>query len=326
MSELCGVAVGSFPVQKLAPVQGQEFKKVRREYFSHPTIKRAQKIHFYLLDVVPLIVLFASLPVFIQFGIPWYDLFLFFFIYFLTVIGIEIGYHRYFSHMAFDASPGTKIFLNILGAMAGEGPAIAWVSNHRHHHKYSDQDGDSHSPHTGQSSRLRKFFHSHLLWKYQYSYPNPGYYAPALVKDKIFSRVDRLYYFWVLVGVLLPGIIVGLLTQSGFQALRSILFAGVARLIFGQHMTWCINSICHLFGTREFETTDRSRNISVLSLITLGGSLHNNHHAFMNSATNSYRPGHLDPSFWIIRGLSLFGFVSELKVPSLDVIEKKRLK
>ncbi len=300
-------------------------KKTRREYFAHPTIERAQKMHFFWVDLVPLLVSIFSVPILWTLGLSGIDVTLFIVIFFLTVVGIEIGYHRYFSHSSFEAHPIMQVVLHIFGAMGGQGPAIAWASNHRHHHKYSDQEGDSHSPHTGTASPMKRFLHSHILWKYQYRYPNPAFYTPALLKDSRFNRIDRFYYLWVIFGLILPGLLGFVLTQKWQGALSAFLFAGVIRLSFGQHLTWCINSVCHLLGTQDFRSNDNSRNISFLSWITLGGSLHNNHHAFPHLSRNDHIKGQIDPSYWILKVLSQFALVSELKQPSVEMLKKKRL-
>jgi stearoyl-CoA desaturase (Delta-9 desaturase) len=301
-------------------------RRQRREYFSHSTISKSQRIHFYLLDILPLIGSIISVCILSQIGLSKIDVLIFLIVFIPTVVGIELGYHRYFSHHAFNAHPALEAVLNILGAMGGQGPAIAWASNHRHHHKYSDREGDTHSPHLGNDPFWRRFLHSHLLWKYQYRYPNPAYYTPMLVKNDSFNRIDRLYYFWVVLGVLIPGFLGILLTSSLKGGLTAFLFAGVIRLSFGQHLTWCINSLCHTIGHRDFETEDQSRNLGLLALITLGGSWHNNHHAFPNSAKNSYRWWQIDLSYWILMGLVQISLASNVRLPSPEIVEKERIR
>jgi stearoyl-CoA desaturase (delta-9 desaturase) len=134
----------------------------------------------------------------------------------------------------------------------------------------------------------------------------------------------RRYYYWIALGFVLPAIVGGVATLSWRGALTAMIMGGLVRLVLGQHATWCINSICHLFGSRPFLTGDKSTNVAWLAIPTMGGSWHNNHHAFPTTANNGLEWWQVDPCFWVIRALAAVGLVWDIKVPSADLIERKR--
>jgi stearoyl-CoA desaturase (delta-9 desaturase) len=310
-----------------APVVTGPSRKVR--VLTDETIKAAERKHFYMFDVAPVALLVPALWVLAQTGVSKVDWAIFAAMWVLGSIGIEIGYHRLFSHAAFQCTEGVKAALVILGSMGAQGPAISWASNHKHHHQVSDTDKDSHSPHHGgEGARgwLRGFWHAHLGWKFEYPYPSPSHYTPALVKDRTVLVTGRYYYHWIALGFVVPALIGGLVTRSLQGALTALIMGGLVRLVVGQHVTWCINSVCHLFGTRPFITGDRSTNVAWLALPTMGGSWHNNHHAFPQTANNGLDWWQLDLCYWVLRGLALFGLVWDIKEPTREQIEKRREK
>jgi stearoyl-CoA desaturase (delta-9 desaturase) len=290
------------------------------------TIFAAQRHHFLLFDVLPLCAFLASLPILWRIGVGTTDVVLFLVLWVANLIGIEVGFHRLFSHGAFQTTPAVKAVLVVLGSMGAQGPVISWASNHRHHHQHSDGPHDSHTPHQhgpGRFSAVRGFFHAHLGWKYRYPYPSPSHYTPALVRDRTVLRTSRHYYGWILLGLLVPALFGGLFSLSLRGALASLLLGGVARLFLGQHATWCVNSVCHVWGRRPFATGDQSTNNAWFALPTLGGSWHNNHHAFPTTAHNGLLPGQIDPCYWFIRALARVGLAWDVKVPSPALIQTK---
>jgi stearoyl-CoA desaturase (delta-9 desaturase) len=291
------------------------------------TIHAAERKHFWMFDVAPVALVVPALFVLARTGVTWIDWSIFAAMWVLNLIGIEIGFHRYFSHTAFQCTEGVKAALVILGSMGAQGPAISWASNHKHHHQVSDTPQDSHSPHhggEGLAGAWRGFVHAHLGWKYRYAYPSPSHYTPALVKDRTVLATSRRYYHWIALGFVVPAMVGGLATMSWKGALTAMIMGGLVRLVLGQHATWCINSLCHLVGARPFNTGDRSTNVAWLALPTMGGSWHNNHHAFPTTANNGLEWWQVDPCFWIIRGLAAVGLVWDVKVPSTDLVERKR--
>lgn len=304
------------------------FVSRRRRVLRDESIRDAQRRHFILFDIVPTAAALVSIPVLWHIGLTWVGVALFALMWGLNLIGIEVGYHRLFSHAAFEASPRVRAALVILGSMGAQGPVVSWASNHRHHHQHSDTPEDTHSPHAFDArdwrARLRAFAHAHLAWKWSYPYPSPSHYTPGLLRDPVVIKASRHYTTWILVGLVAPAVLGGVLTWSLRGALEGLITGGILRLVLGQHATWCINSLCHLVGTRPFYTGDRSTNNAWLALPTLGGSWHNNHHAFPTTASNQLLWWQLDPCYWVIAGLARLGLVTDVKRPSADAIRAKR--
>ena len=281
-----------------------------------PYIRREQRRHFWLYDVVPAAISVVSIPLLLRLQLTAADAWIFLGMWFFTGIGVEVGYHRYFSHRAFKAKPWVEVMLIILASFSGQGPVIAWASNHRHHHRFSDATEDTHSPVTrsaGRSTAMRRFFHSHLFWKYEYAYPNPSIYVRDWAQNSRIKVWSARYPYLVLVGLAVPALLGAIASGTWTGILRGFLLGGVVRLTLSQHLTWSINSICHLVGSRRYHTTDQSRNVAWLAIPTLGGSWHNNHHAYPQSATNAHRFFELDLSYLFIRGLQILKQVSDVK-------------
>ena len=233
--------------------------------------------------------------------------------------GITVGYHRCFTHRGFEIHNETlKRLLAIGGSMAFEGPLIAWVSWHWQHHKHTDEEGDPHSPHLsgkGFWNSVKGFIHAHSGWFF-----NPPVVVDAhvrnLCKDKVLIEVSRQFKFWSLFGLILPAIIGVVVRGSLDHLLSDFLWGGPIRVFFVHHFTWSVNSICHIWGKREFATEDRSTNFGFLALFTLGESWHNNHHADMRSARHGFKWWQIDPSWYLILLLHRLGFISTPHVPS----------
>jgi stearoyl-CoA desaturase (Delta-9 desaturase) len=238
----------------------------------------------------------------------WSDLLLFFVMYVFTGLGITIGFHRHLTHRAFKTSGWLHGLLAILGSAAIEGPVISWVADHRKHHAFADVEGDPHSPHVdhgnGWDGALRGLFHAHMGWLFIHTQRgNKDRFAPDLQKDPIISWVDRTFIYWAILGLLVPfaaGWLIGGTLLAGFTGL---LWGGLVRVFVLHHFTYSINSLCHVFGKREFETTDHSRNLALIAIPTLGEAFHNSHHAFPTSATHGLRWYQVDISALIIDAL-----------------------
>jgi stearoyl-CoA desaturase (delta-9 desaturase) len=297
----------------------------RHRVMRHASIREAQRRHFLLFDVVPTAAALLAVPVLWHIGLTWVGVSLFAIMWVLNLIGIEVGYHRLFSHGAFEASPPVRAALVILGSLGAQGPVVSWAANHRHHHQHSDTSEDTHSPHpAGGRSRLRAFAHAHLTWKWSYPYPSPSHYTPGLLRDPVVIATSRHYTTWIVLGLVAPAVLGGVVTWSLRGAVEGLFTGGILRLVIGQHATWCINSLCHLVGSRPFHTGDRSTNNAWLALPTLGGSWHNNHHAFPTTASNQLAWWQLDPCYWVIAALARLGLVTDVKLPSADAIRAKR--
>ncbi len=244
--------------------------------------------------------------------------------YAISVVGIEVGFHRYFSHGAFNAPPSVRYALAVAGSMAMQGPVMFWVAIHRRHHRFSDQPGDPHSPHLhgdGVAGTLRGLAHAHIGWLFRHEDTDWRQYVPDLLRDRAIFDANMRYGSWVLLGLALPAAAGGLLQQSWAGVGQGFLWGGLVRIFLAHHATWSVNSICHWAGSRTFATRDRSTNNLWLALISLGGSWHHNHHAFPRSATTTIRWWQIDPSWWFIRGLAAAGLASNLRKPTARVVQ-----
>ncbi len=245
--------------------------------------------------------------------VGWTDLAIMLLMYLLTGFGVTVGYHRMLTHRAFETSGPVRYTLAVLGSMALEGPAIIWVADHRKHHAFADEDGDPHSPHghgEGLSGALHGLFHAHMGWLFQ----NQGRaemkrYTRDLLADGGLRKINKWFFGFVGLGFVIPFLLGLALTQSLAGGLTAMLWGGLVRIFLLHHVTWSINSVCHFFGRRRFDTDDHSRNVFWLALPSLGEAWHHNHHAFPTSAAHGLRWWELDPSALLIRGMEKAGLV-----------------
>ena len=256
------------------------------------------------------------------------DVAVFAILYLLTGFGVTVGFHRLFTHRSFKTGRTVRATLAILGSVAIEGPVISWVADHRKHHAFSDRPGDPHSPHvdhgSGWRGELRGFVHAHIGWIFVHDQRGArDRYAPDLLADPVVRFVDRTFIVWALGGMVAAFALGAAIGGSLAAGLTGLLWGGLVRLFVLHHMTYSINSICHVFGRRRFTTTDESRNVFWLSLPTFGEAWHNNHHAFPTSARHGLRRWEIDPSAAVIRGLELTGLAWDVVRISPERQERK---
>ena len=219
-------------------------------------------------------------------------------------VGICLGYHRLFTHGSFSTYRPVRWLIAWLGGLAGEGSCIQWVANHRKHHALSDQPGDPHSPHAGG-------WWSHVVWtvvKYTSDQQRAlqERWAPDLIKDPVLRFLDRTFLLWhILFGLALFGL--GYAWGGMLMAWSFLVWGMFVRLVFVLHSTWFVNSASHIWGYRNYETTDNSRNNWWVALITYGEGWHNNHHAYPRMARHGHRWWELDITFLTIRLLQRLG-------------------
>jgi stearoyl-CoA desaturase (delta-9 desaturase) len=231
--------------------------------------------------------------------------------------GVTVGFHRYFTHRAFRASPAVKIALGIFGSMSGQGPVVYWAAVHRMHHMHADKAGDPHSPNLHGDrlgDRVRGALHAFIGWTVNHDIPNSNVFSRDLLSDKTVMWISRQYYVWLLMGWILPAILGGLVTQTAYGAFEGLLWGGFIRMFAANSSLYAVAFICHssAFGSRDYATDDRSRNSLWLAIPTLGDSWHNNHHAFPRAAIVGLRWWQPDISGWAIRLLEMCGLVSEV--------------
>ena len=214
-------------------------------------------------------------------------------LYVVTALGITLGYHRMFTHRAFESSRAFRAIIAVLGSMAVEGSVITWVADHRKHHAFTDQEGDPHSPHLagpGWLGAIRGLYHAHVGWLFEtVGTAERERFAPDLLKDRVLRVVDKLFLVWAVLGFAIP-FALGWIVGGGLgTALTAALWGGLIRMFLLHHVTWSINSVCHFFGRTRFDVEDESRNVFWLAPLSMGEAWHHNHHAFPTSAFHGLR-------------------------------------
>jgi stearoyl-CoA desaturase (Delta-9 desaturase) len=239
----------------------------------------------------------------------------------VTGLGVTIGFHRLFTHRSFATSRVLRGVFAALGSAAIEGPVISWVADHRKHHACSDREGDPHSPHVdhggGMGGALKGLFHAHVGWLFIHTQRgSKERFAPDLLRDPVIRFIDRTFFVWATLGLAIPfglGVAIGGSIGAG---LTGLLWGGAVRVFVVHHVTYSINSLCHMFGRQPFATKDESRNLAWLALPTFGEAWHNNHHAFPTSAIHGLRRWQPDPSAMVILALEKLGLVWDVvKIP-----------
>ncbi len=258
--------------------------------------------------IVPFAAFLAAIPLLWNRLIGPVDLAILAGIYLASAMGVTVGFHRLLTHRAFETYRPLKYAFAVLGSMTVQGPVIGWVADHRKHHAHADEEGDPHSPHVGHGSGLRGLWYAHVGWLFhEHGTAAYGRYARELVEDRGFRLINKLFVPLVGLSLLLPFALGWGITGELAGGLTAMFWAGLVRIFFVHHVTWSVNSICHYFGRRRFETDDESTNVFWLALPSLGESWHHNHHAFPRSAVQGLRWWELDVSGWVIRAMRRLG-------------------
>jgi stearoyl-CoA desaturase (Delta-9 desaturase) len=236
-------------------------------------------------------------------------------LYVITALGITLGFHRMFTHRAFEASRAFRAVVAVLGSMAVEGSVITWVADHRKHHAFTDIEGDPHSPHLagpGFVGAIKGLWHAHIGWLFEtVGTAERERFAPDLVKDRALQVVDKLFFLWVALGLAIPFALGWIIGGGVGTALTALLWGGLVRVFLLHHVTWSINSVCHFFGRKRFDIEDESRNVFWLAPFSMGEAWHHNHHAFPTSAFHGLRLWEriADPTGLVIALLEKTGLV-----------------
>jgi stearoyl-CoA desaturase (delta-9 desaturase) len=311
----------------MPPIAAPSIDRKSKTMPCNPYLRKLQRRHFLWFDVLPFVGTLGALALALVRPPTTVDLMLFLSLWLVTGLGLTVGYHRLFSHRAFDTSPWMASLLLVMGSMAARGPMVSWVAMHRRHHECADHDGDMHSPVAAGDTlreRLRAWAHSHLTWMVAHDYPDTAHYVPDLIRNRDLMRQNRRYYAWVALGLVLPAAIGGLIMQSFIGALTGFLWGGVVRMFVVEQSMSAVNSFLHLFGSRPFDVTDdNSRNSAAVSLFTWGEGWHNNHHAFPNSASFGLTWYRYDIGYWFIGLLRRLGLVWNVRVPTDDKIARR---
>ena len=275
----------------------------------------------------PFLGLIAAIVLFWGHGVSWLDLGLLLGMYSFCALGVTLGFHRMFTHRALQCGPVLRFIVAVAGSTSVQGPLLQWCAVHRRHHQHSDRAGDPHSPHLhgpGVAGVLQGMWHAHLGWLFAPEPPDLGRSIPDLLGDPVLVFVDRFFWLWVVLGWALPGVFAGLLMHSWVAALEGFLWGGLVRTFVHHHITWSINSVCHVWGTRPFAVPDQSRNNALFGLLAFGEGWHNNHHAFPTSARQGLRWWQIDLTWWCILLLRGLGLVRNIRVPAARAIAVRR--
>ncbi len=280
--------------------------------------------------VVPFLALLVAIPTAWGGWLSWTDLGIAMVFYVASGLGITIGYHRYLTHSSFKAKRWLRVALAAAGCMSVQGSPTQWVADHRRHHMFSDVEGDPHSPWRFGASfwgLARGLGYAHVGWLFHRKLSNRARFAPDLLADRDIQRVDRLFPALVVFSMLAPAAAGGLLTWSWQGALTAFFWAGLVRVALLHHVTWSINSVCHVVGERPFETRDgdKAANFWPLAVISFGESWHNLHHAEPTSARHGVLRGQVDPSARVIWLFEKLGWAYDVRWPKPERITAKQI-
>jgi stearoyl-CoA desaturase (delta-9 desaturase) len=219
--------------------------------------------------------------------------------YLVRMFAITGGYHRYFAHRTFKTSRVFQFVLALLAMSSAQQGILWWAAHHRHHHKESDQPDDTHSP------LQHGFWYSHLGWIL-----SPKNRVTHLDRIRDFAKYPELR--WLDRHDLFIAVAWGFVIY--FIGGPTALFYGhFLSLVFAWHITFCINSLAHVWGTRRYSTTDTSRNNALLAVLTLGEGWHNNHHHYQRSARQGFFWWQIDVTYYVLKGLEKLRIVWDVQ-------------
>jgi stearoyl-CoA desaturase (Delta-9 desaturase) len=276
---------------------------------------------------VPLLALLAAVPIAWGWGLGWHDILIAFVFYMVSGLGISAGFHRYFTHSSFKAKRPLRIALAVAGSLAFEGPVLNWVADHRRHHKYSDREGDPHSPWrfgNDWKALTKGLAWAHVGWVFEGSRTSQQKFCPDLLADSSIRRISRWFAAYAGISLFLPALIGGLWSMTLAGAVTAFFWAGLVRVALLQHVTWSINSVCHTFGKEEFNVRDKARNVSWLAIASFGESWHNLHHADPTCARHGVLKGQIDISARLIWIFEKLGWVYDVRWPDGERLSARR--
>jgi stearoyl-CoA desaturase (delta-9 desaturase) len=271
-----------------------------------------ERVFMTICVVTPLLGTLYAIVLLWQRYVTWNDIFLMAGMYLTTGLGITIGYHRMLTHRSFEAHPLVRFLLLAFGSMAAMGPARLWAATHIKHHANTDREDDPHSP-------IRGFFYSHIGWFITGFKTELNIYGTWMDKDRFVMFMSKTFAFWAVLGFVIP-FLFGYGWGGWWGGWVALVWGGLVRVFLMHHVTWSVNSICHMYGRKMFATSDMSRNNWLVGLLAFGEGWHNNHHAFPRSAFHGLRWWQFDLSAYIIRFLERLGLVWNVwRVPAKNL-------
>jgi stearoyl-CoA desaturase (delta-9 desaturase) len=261
-------------------------------------------------------------------ALTWTQVGIFAFLYAATSLGITVGFHRHLTHGSFKAKRPLRILLTLAGTMAVEGGPVRWVADHRRHHQYSDEAEDPHSPwRFGHSPAglAKGLVWAHVGWLFTRENTNSRRFAPDLIADRDVRFFQKNFVAVLLFSLALPTALGGLLTWSWQGAVAGYIWGGLVRIALVHHVTWSVNSICHVFGERPFRSNDKSTNVWWLAIPSQGESWHNLHHADPTCARHGVDKGQLDASARLIWLFEKAGWAWDVRWPKPARLDARRV-
>jgi stearoyl-CoA desaturase (delta-9 desaturase) len=249
--------------------------------------------------------------------------------YLITGLGATIGFHRLLTHRSFTATPKLRVALAVAGSMAFEGSVLGWVATHRRHHAFTDRPGDPHSPYrygTSLTGQLRGLADAHVGWLVRNDPTSPERYAPDILADPAMRAVSNAFPALCALSLALPFAAGWAIGGTWQAALAALVWAGFVRIALLQHVTWSVNSLCHVFGSRPFVTRshDRATNLWPLALLSFGESWHNMHHSDPACARHGADPGQVDIAAEVIRIFERLGWATDVHWPTSARLDNHR--
>jgi len=287
-------------------------------------LSKSRRLYFGLVVFIPFIAMVVAVYWCWNREVGFIDLAVFLMLYGLTGLSITAGFHRLFAHHSYKTIRPVRYLFAIFGSMAAQGFFFTWIAEHRIHHRGSDQEGDPHSPHTGKRGPLRGILHAHIGWLFDKRIEDPAPFVADLVSDPVLCFIDRSWWLWIALGLLIPATI-GWVIEGGRGALRGLVWGGLVRIFIVNHVTWSVNSICHMWGARAFRTNDFSTNMPLIGILAIGEGWHNNHHAFPSSARHGLVRGQFDATWVFIRCLELLRLAWGVRTPDKSLINRLKL-
>jgi stearoyl-CoA desaturase (delta-9 desaturase) len=289
-------------------------------------VSNTMRVTIAIFIIIPLLAVIAAIPLAWGGFVGWSDLVIVVLFWAITAGGITVGFHRFFTHGSFKTNRFMKYVLGIAGSLALEGSLSQWVADHRKHHQFSDEEGDPHSPWrfgTTKRAVAKGLYWSHVGWLFSEEQTDPEKYAPDIANDPDVQRISRAFPLIVTISMLAPAVLGGLLTWSWMGALTGFFWGSLIRIALVHHVTWSINSICHVFGNRPFNSRDLSSNVWWLAIPAMGESWHSLHHAEPTAARHGVFKGQVDISASIIRGMEKTGLATDVRWPKRERLMRK---
>ncbi len=272
---------------------------------------RGNQVAVTLVALIPFLLTFVAIGWAWGTSLSWPIVAIWMGMQFIGGMGITLGYHRMLTHGAFKARGPVKAVLIWAGLQALQGGPASWAATHRRHHALADQPGDPHSP-------LEGLWHAHIGWMVKGNMVHSGPAYDRLMRDPVVRFFEKTQLLWYILTFLGPALIAFAWLGTFSAFLQGALWAGAVRVFLMHHTTWSINSICHAWGARPYESPDVARNNAIFGVLGFGEGWHNNHHAFPDSAYLGHRWYQFDLGKYVLLALRPFKLVYALKVPTKE--------